>query len=374
MMLFKTFKFAITLLALLMLATFVEAATATQKSDNKLTVKELKKNKVQPEIVEKSQRALWFAHALRDKEENRGLKNLELKFKKLPVFLVPTADSLRPLIQLRVLYNLKDWSLFDGEKFPLTKVSDGDDDEEKEYVVYAFLNSRVSTVQLYALGPEDELREEKIYIFAPEAREFKTSSVFDSVVFSTGYSYLAYTQSSFGTFVADSVFLGLNYESPDKGGKWGIYTDLNATVVTLESSPVREPSNYLEAYAGGSYKPEFMQRLKMRSKLRFGLTNANFFTFGRDFGFTGLVGPSFGLKSDYFINGTSSFSVDLMVSVYDFTDFTKERGFKLGGSYQINLKNLRKAQFSIEYSNTEFTSNFENIVVDFLAFKAGLSF
>lgn len=347
------------------------SATDAKSKENKLTLKELKKNKVQPDVVERSKRALWFAYALRDKEENRGLKDLKLKFKKLPVFLVPTTDSLRPLIQLRLFYDLENWSLFDGEKYPLTKVSEG---EKDEYVVYAFLNSRVSTVQLYALGPNDELREEKIYIFAPEAREFKTSSIFDSVVFSTGYSYMAYTQSTFGTFVADSVFIGLNYESPDKGGKWGGYTDINATAFTLESSPVREPSNYLEVYAGGSFKPESIQRLKMRTKIRFGVSNANFFTYGRDFGFSGLVGPSFGLKSEYFKDGTSSFSADVLVSVYDFSDFTKERGVKLGASYQINLKNLRKAQFSLEYSNTEFSSSFENISIDFITFKVGLSF
>ena len=345
-----------------------EESSSSSKEDLAI-IKRLKKGSKTPEMVKDSKRAAWYAYALRVKPEDR-IDGLNLKFVKLPVFLVPTEQSFRPLIQMRLLYERPGWMLFDGESFALEKINNSQD----EHLVYAFLNSRLSTVQIYAMGPEENLEKEKIYVFSPEAKEFKTASVFNSTIFSLGYANLNYKQSTFGTFIAHAIYLGVKYESPENGKRWGYYADVSGTLANIDTSPVNEPSNYLEAHGGMSYGVKLFKDFRYRSRLRLGLSTVNFFTYGRNFGFTGLFGPNLGLKTEFFKSGSKSYTAEIGLSPYSFSDIFNERTVRIEGGYNLNLKNLRRARLALEYSNTEFSFEIEDIQAHFFALKFGLGF
>ena len=345
-----------------------EKSSKYSDKEKSAILKRLLKDTKKSEFVEDSKRATWFAYALRVNPQDR-IDKLELKFVKLPVFLVPTEKSFRPLIQLRLLYDNPEWTLFDGEDYSLNKVN-----TENEYAVYAFLNSRLSTVKIYAVGPNESLEEELIYIFSPEAKEFKTTNVFNSTIFSIGYANVTYEQSTFGTFVVDAIYLGLKYESPENGKRLGYYADASSSLYTVASDPVNEPSNYLEAHGGLSYNVKLFKDFRYRSRIKLGISTVNFFTYGRNFGFTGLFGPSLGLKSEYFKDGSKSYTAEIGFSPYDFSNVLQERTVRLEAGYNLNLKNLRRARFGLEYSNTKFSFEIEDIEAHFFVLKFGLGF
>lgn len=350
------------------------AASDSEKIKKKLqkqTLQQIKKGQKQEvkDKVSASKRASWFAYALRESSYEKRISTLDLDHEKVPVFLVPTENALRPLIKLKFSYPKEDWTLYDAEKKPLQK-GDGD----HEFVLYAFLKSRVSTVQLYAVGPNEELEEEVVYVYAPEAQEFKTSSVFESLVFRLGHTYYNYKQSGYGTFASNSLFLGLDYRSPEKGKSLGYYGNVGVTLYTYNSSPERRSTHFLEADAGLSYVVPLIKNPKYRSRLHFGLNTANLYTFEGEFGFEGLFGPSIGLRTEYFRSGANSFAASLTLTPYDFSDILGESRLKLSVDWTLNLRNLRRAQVGFAYSRYDFTSSPFEISADMFSLYFGMSF
>jgi hypothetical protein len=335
--------------------------------DNKI-VSSIKKEKAKEEYLDSNKRAAWMAYPLRVKAQDR-LDGLLVPDSSLPVFLTPIGegDNFRPLVQLNLNFKRDGWSLYDGEKQKIKETSSKD-----IYKIYAFLNSRLSTVQVYALGPNDELEEEKIYIFSPEAREFKTKSIFHSLIVSSGYSYLRYRQFSFGTFITHSLFFGLNYQSPIKKSKFGYFGDFSSTLYSFDSSPVREPSHFLDARLGLTYSVKLFKNVRYRSHFRLGASSLNFFTFGRDFGFTGLFGPNLGFRTEYFVDGASSYMVNLSYAPYEFSRPLKERSLRFEVYKNLNLKNLRRARLGVEFSNSAFSFENESIEMNNLTLKFGM--
>jgi len=343
-----------------------EISFAITEKEKKKIVRSLKKSKAPTEFLEGSKRAAWFAHPLRVKYQNR-IDDLYISDEKLPVFLVPTDKNIRPMVQLRMKYDREGWTLFDGEKQILKETS-----VENEYLVYAFLNSKLSTVQFYALGPDEELEAEMLYVYSPDAKEFKTKSIFNSLVLSAGYSYISYKQSSFGKFITNSLFFGLNYSSPFKGKRLGYYGDLSSTLYNFDSSPVSEPTSFLDGRAGLSYSTKIFNDFRYKTDFRVGVSSLNFFTFGRDFGFTGLFGLDLGMKTEFFRNGSESYILNLSLVPFDYKSIFNERTVRVEFYKSMNLKNLRKAQIGFEYSNTAFQFEIESIDMHFFGLKFGL--
>ena len=362
---FRNFKYIIVSFTILLLSS---KAFSIEEKEKKHIVKSIKKEKNIEEYSDSHKRAAWKAYPLRVKAQDR-LDGLSVTDLNLPVFLTPigNGDNFRPLVQLNLGFSRKGWSLYDGEKQKIKETS-----VKNKYKIYAFLNSRLSTVQVYALGPNDELEEEKIYIFSPEAREFKTKSIFHSLIVSSGYSYLRYRQFSFGTFITHSLFFGLNYQSPLKKSKFGYFGDLSSTLYTFDSSPIREPSHFLDVRLGLTYPVKVFKNVRYRSHFRLGASSLNFFTFGRDFGFTGLFGPNLGFRTEYFVNGASSYMFNLSYAPYEFSRPLKERSLRFEVYKNLNLKNLRRARFGVEFSNSAFSFENESIEMNNLTLKFGM--
>lgn len=322
-----------------------------------------------PQKLLKSQKLLWVAHVLRDKGANQKLDGLEIVADQVPVYLVPQEENFRPLVKLKLNYNKPGWSLFLSDKEPIRKSN-----ESGEHLVYAYLRSRISTMVITAVGPNRKTESETLYLFAPEAREYKMASVFDSVLFSLGHSFLVYRQTSFGTFVSQSLLLGAKYISPEKGYRLGYFADTYVTAYTYSSSPIKESPQFFEARAGLSYLVKLIKDPRYRSRFTLGVSTVNLFSFGSPFGFSGLYGANYGIRTEFYRSAKNSYAGEFQIAPYDYDDPLGQRTLKLSLDWNYNLSNLRRAQYGLSYTNHLFTDGNEKINSDQLNLYFSLSF
>jgi len=341
-------------------------AQTSLKSTKKVKKKKLTKEEKQ---ITKSQKAMWIAHVLREKKENKRIADLNVVQTKVPVFLVPQNESFRPLVKLTFSYPKEGAKLLDANRIPIRYST-----ASKKYSLYAYLTSRVNTVKILAEAEGgSEKQEETLYLFAPEAREFKTVNVFDSIQFTLGHTYLEYEQTTLGKYTSQSLMVGAKYLSPEKGKRLGYFGEAFSTIYAYTASPIRESAQFLEARAGVTYAKKLFKNPKYRSRFSFGLSTVNLFSLA-DLGFSGLFGPNFGLRTEYYKSGKNSFAVDLHYTPYEIGDLIQERSLKISLDWNRNLKNLRRAQFGLSYSDHTFSSGFEDLEARLLSVYGSLSF
>ncbi len=321
----------------------------------------------QDQIVQ-AQKAMWFAHILRQRESGSTVTGLVFPSNQIVVYLLPKGDAFRPLVRLDVRYNRPDWRLVVGDGVPL-RAGDG----PNELYLYAYLNSRISEVSFEARGPQGQIEREVVYLFAPEAREYRMVSAFDTLTFKVGAGNLIYEQSSFGVFTGQSALLGVGYASPDKGGRWGLSADFHMSVYTVKSSPVDHNPQFFEGNAAVTYSIKAFQSPLWRSRILFGLSTVGLVSHGSPFGFSGLYGPQLGFLSTYYSDTTNSYTFSLRWSPYEGVGLSDERAFLLEGSWDRNLANLRRVRLILGYSNHRFTTVTERIEADFFTLGLGFS-
>ncbi len=344
---------------------FIGAHQAIAQDEKKEEPKEISKEEKQ---LMRAQRALWLAHILRDRSGKNIISDLKISKERIPVFLIPQNDSFRPLVKLEVEFNRPGWQLFIGDKLPMRKQADG------SFVLYAYLRSRLNAVEIRARNEQGAEEREILYLFAPEAREFKLVSPFDSVLFTLGHSFLVYEQTSFGTFVAQSLLLGVRYVSPDKGNTFGLLGDFTATVFTYDSSPIEQNPQFMEGRIGITYPVKLIKNPKYRTKLFLGASTINFVSYGSPFGFSGLYSADLGIRTTYYRNGQNSYSGEFHYSPIEFSDPLAESSFRLVLDWSMNLDNLRQAQLGFSYSNHRFKVGFEEIYIDAISVFGSISF
>lgn len=354
---------------LLILLMILGGASTSFTAETKVEEKTKEELKVEKKM-RRYQKAMWIAHVLREKKDEKRMKGLGIGLLKVPVFLVPQAESFRPLVKLVFQFDRQDWTLLDSDGAEVRKVKN----KENEYIIYAYLNARVSTVKLSAVGPEKAEEKETLYLFAPEAREFKTVSVFDSVQYYFGHTYLEYNQKSSGRYVSQSLLLGVKYLSPEKGRKFGYLADASSTVYTYSSSPLKNTSNFIEARAALTYKVKLLKDPKYRTRLSAGLGTINLISLGSAVGFKGLFGANLGLRTEYYKSGINSYSFGFEYMPYDFTDPISERTLKFTLEWTKNLDNLRLAQLGVSYADHSFTSGVDEITANLFSIYASMSF
>ncbi len=324
----------------------------------------------QEEVTIPSRRALWLAYILRDKPEETRIPDLEVVGEKTPVYLVPQGNSFRPLVKLTFKYAKEKGDLFINKKEPIRELN-----ANGEYVVYAYLQSRISTLTLTARPKGGNAKTETFYLFAPEAREYKTSSLLNSISFSIGHSFLVYRQSSFGTFVSQSLLVGARYLSPETGRRLGLYGDAYLSIYTYASSPINSSPQMFEGRFGGSYSLKLTSKPKERSRLNLGVSTVNVYSFSSPFGFSGLFGPELGFRSEYYQNAKNSYAAEFSFTPYEWgSEMLDERSIKITGYLNRNLDNLRRMQLGMSYSSHRFSADTEAVNIDLLSLFFSLSF
>jgi hypothetical protein len=321
------------------------------------------------EKVVQTQKAIWLCHVLRKKVSENYISELDFIHTKVPVFMMPVGENMRPLVKLQLKFDKPGWELFVGEKIPVQKTED-----PKVFFVYAYLNSRVSQVFLEARNSDGDKIQETVFLFAPEAREYQMSSPFNTLIFKLGYGNLIYEQTSYGVFNGKSLLIGANYISPETGKKLGFLGDFQISFFSFDSEPEDYNPQYYEADLLLTYSVPLFKSPLIRSRIYGGVSTVGMYSHGSPFGFSNLYGPSFGIRSEYYVDKDRSYSGDLSYVSYDKISIDQDRAFKLKLSWNYNLSTQRKFVFSLNYSNHSFVSGFEFVEAEFWATSAGLSF
>ncbi|MCB9025286.1 MAG: hypothetical protein H6625_03140 [Bdellovibrionaceae bacterium] len=320
--------------------------------------------------VIKTQQAIWLCHILREKKQESRISNMEFKLTKIPVFMVPKEDAIRPLVKLQIKFEKPGWELFVDDKIPVKKT-----DDPNIFLVYAYLNSRISEVTFKAKNKDDgSVESEIVYLFAPEAREYKMVSPLESVIFTLGLGNLIYEQTSFGVFNGNSLLLGVEYLTPEKGSHWGLLSRFHITFLTFESEPLDHNPQFYEGDLLATYNSKVIPSPRWRSRWLGGLSTVGLISQGSPFGFSNLYGPSFGFRTEYYKNRDESYSIQFNYVTYDKISLDQDRALKVKLSWHNNLSNLRQMQTQILYSNNTFTSGFEEVIAELWGLSLGLSF
>ncbi|MEZ4872279.1 MAG: hypothetical protein R2827_08550 [Bdellovibrionales bacterium] len=341
---------------------------AFAQSGKRESAKELARQKELSEKVKSTQKAIWVAHVLRRKHEEQKISGLQFVSNRVPVFLLPKEDTFKPLVVLKAKFERPGWQLLLGKDTPAN--SSG---VPGEFAIYAFLNSRISQVQFTARSPEGEVERETVYIFAPEANEFKMVSAMDSFLFRAGWANLFYEQTSFGVFNAETLLLGTSYISPERGEPWGWLFDAELTVGTLSSTPIDLNPQFYEMRFGITYALKLFDLQRTRSRMIYSISTMGLVSHGSPFGFGGLFGPSVGVRTEYFTSQSESFFGEIFLTGYD-VDIVSERSIGTALTWRKNLENTRQFSLSLKYSNHNFTTAIEEVIIDYFSVSGSFSF
>ena len=257
-------RFQFFFILLIFLCTVRTSAVEPKEQVTKKTKLTLKEKNEQNQIRQ-TQKALWLAHILRRKQKNNTIDGLKIKTKMIPVFLIPKGNSFRPLVKIKMIFHKPKWKLFVAKNVPAKKTG-----IEGEYFIYAYLNSRISQVNLYAQDEDGNVQKETMFIFAPEAQEFKMVTTLDSILFTVGGANLVYSQTTFGTFSGKTGILGLQYHSPQKKSKWGYFGEAEMTVLTVSSTPDDHNPQFFDLKIGGTYAVKLLNSPFWTNRLTFG--------------------------------------------------------------------------------------------------------
>lgn len=321
------------------------------------------------EQVLQTQRALWFAHVLRQDKSGKVIKDLKIEITKIPVYLMARGNKVRPLVMVKMTYPEEQGELLVQPNVPLRKTK-----APNERILYAYLRSPVSEVPLIVKKKNGNPEKETLYLFAPEARQFKIENPFKTTFLKLGMAWAFYEQTSYGTFVSRSLAIGLRYLSPEKGQRWGLLGDIDLTVFTYDSSPEKLNPQFWEGLLAATMKYKVFKGPKWRSRIFLGVNTIGVYDHGSPFGFSGLYGPTLGIRSEFYVNGRTSLGFEGYYSGYSAEALKfRDRTVKLGGFLSFHRDNLSQWIIGTSYSSSVFTAGTEAIDHEAILLNMGMS-
>lgn len=309
----------------------------------------------------------WVAHVLRQNDGTQ-IPELEVIQKILPVVLVPHKTDLRPLVEVKVKFDKKNWELFTPDGKPAKKGSN-----ENEFVVFAFLNSQISELAFTIKGPDGENQTEVIYLFAPEVQEFQVVSPWNALSGSLGYTALTYQQTRFGVLALRGGVIGVDYITKEKSSRYGFMGHLDMTIFTFKSDPVPSNPQLVDGRLLLTYRLPYREHTRWRYKGLFGVGYLMMSSNGSPFGFSGLYYPDLALRAQHYLSTQSSFIYEFRFVPLEGVSLSDQRGLHASWTWSKTLKSLRRRDLSIKYSNTRFTSDGQFIGVELLGVSLGYS-
>lgn len=300
----------------------------------------------------------WIAHLLRRTPMNLRLKTLEFSETQIPVLLIARPGNLRPLVEVKGVFSRSGWTLF-AQNSPVSQSAG-----KNEFKFYAFLNGRISEVILTAKGPQGEVEEERVYLFAPEAQEFTLVSPWNSVVIGAGLSSVDYTQTGFGNYLAYTGSISARYSTFDAPTQLSYYGSFDFTALTLASQPTQSNPQFIEARFDAAWMLPYSPNQAWKTQIIGGGMYSTMLSNGSDIGFSNLIAPELGLRTRYVISGfdalISDFRYVFLGSTLDFSD----RGFLLNLTYSRTLLNSHRAELGLTYTNYGYQAG-DNVRVSF---------
>ncbi len=300
------------------------------------------------EVKEPVRKTSWIAHLLRRTPDNLKLKTLEFGETQIPVLLIARPGNLRPLVEVKGKFGRPGWTLF-AQNSPVAQAAGSTD-----FKFYAFLNGRINEVVLNAKGPNGELEEERVYLFAPEAQEFTLVSPWNSLVISAGLSSVDYTQTGFGNYLAYTGSLSARYSTFDAPTQLSYYGSLDFTAVTFASQPQQSNPQFIEARFDAAWMIPFAPNQSWKTQIIAGGFYSTMLANGSAIGFSNLIAPELGLRTRHILSPfdalISDFRIVVLSSNFDFVD----RGFLASLTFSRNLINSHRMELGLNYSNTSY--------------------
>lgn len=300
----------------------------------------------------------WIAHLLRRTPLNLRLKTLEFSETQIPVLLIARPGNLRPLVEVNGVFSRSGWTLF-AQNSPVSQSAG-----KNEFKFFAFLNGRISEVILTAKGPQGEVEEERVYLFAPEAQEFTLVSPWNSVVIGAGFSSVDYTQTGFGNYLAYTGSISARYSTFDAPTQLSYYGSLDFTALTLASQPTQSNPQFIEARFGAAWMLPYSANQSWKTQIIGGGMYSTMISNGSDIGFSNLIAPELGFRTRYVISGFDALITDFRyVFLGSGSDFS-DRGYLLNLTYSRTLLNSHRAELGLTYTNYGYKAG-DNVRVSF---------
>ena len=311
----------------------------------------------------------WFAEISRPIDETHQIRALQFLVKSIPVVLKGKEGNLRPLVQVKGQIKAREAKLFIEDKAALYPVI-----HPENFMVYLYLNSVVSELDLQVQYPDGKKESEKITLLAPDIQEYHIGNPWGDAVLSLGSANIKYKQTRFGDFFSVNGLMSIFYQSPNIRKKLTAVTEAEVTVWTIKSSPIDTAPQILRGqlyfqYAYNSpYSPYPVLPL-------FGVSYLTLFSNGSKFGFANLLAPEFGARVKRVLNPVSTIIAKGIYIPYSGLISLEQVGIDLSLTYARTIKNRHRVEVSFGNTyNTYRPKDNKSVSASFFYFKVGYSF
>ena len=318
------------------------------------------------DTAQAAQRTLWSAYILRRKTGEAVIEGLRVPARKIPVVLVSKEGRLRPVIEIKGIYDRKGWKLF-VQNYPLRT-----SDDVNDFKTFAYLNAKINQVALTAKGPNGEVENETIYVYAPDAQEFEVVSNWDRVILTAGPSILSYSQTGYGNLTALTAAVSAQYATPpDRASRWGLFASADFTsLLFMANRPIDSSPDMLQIKGDALYrltseKPHFWHIQALA-----GISYLTMFANGSPFGFSNLIVPEVGFRSRYLLSSKTALVGE--VRALPIRGLFSQRGYDLYLGWSHILTNFHRFEMGISVSDYYYASDSNtNIQYDLVTLKLG---
>lgn len=230
-----------------------------------------------------------LAHVIRQQGEELIL-GLSIVSNELVVEMVNHQSKIRPRVNLKFKYDRKDWQLYLQDQLLLEP-----NDQDGIITIPAFLNEKINEVSLFARGPHGALQVEKIYIYAPEAREFEITEPWNVIHLETGLMFLSYKQQYYNEFKMFNTVIGAHVGTPEYKDRWSFKFDFNVAALNIQSNQEQYAPQLFQFNGNINCKLQFDSLLNQYFFVQAGVNYFTMIANGSPFGVKDLVAPLVGL-------------------------------------------------------------------------------
>lgn len=234
---------------------------------------------------------VWIAYLLRQKRTGKIIPNLNFKNKTVPVSLIPKNGILQPMIAIEGFFDKHGWELNFGTETLLVPK-----EGSREFTLHFFITDRLNEFVLTAKGPGGEVIQEKVFIYAPQANEYLHVSPWNALMLSAGIAGMGYYQSNYGIYESLMTNLSLRYMPLEGESPWNWAAQLDMTLQTLWSKPLKSSPQLIEGKLIGSYRLDSHFDVRLTEQILFGSNYLTMLANDSPFGFSNLVAPELGWR------------------------------------------------------------------------------
>jgi hypothetical protein len=288
---------------------------------------------------------VWTAHILREKDAAKRIPDLYIHESKLPVVLVAREGGFRSLVDVRGRFNKPGWSLAVGAEAirPLTP--------EGDFSIPVYVYGKVSEIVVTASGPGQEKVTERIYVYAPEAKEFKQVSPNDAILIGIGGGFMHYSQTHSVYFKS---LTGLVYGKPNwpsAESRYGLFVGAEATGVTVAAAPIEVGPQLVRGKADLVYRKSKKRLSRWRWEYLGGLSYLTMITNGSPFGFSNLISVEAGARAVYTAGPKTTMSLEFRyIPIKEPLKF-ENKGMDLEFTWSRILPNVHRLEIGFSYYN-----------------------